>query len=151
MPKEIATNKKARHDFHILEQFECGVVLRGTEIKSIREGRVNLRDAFARVENGEVILYGMDIPPYSNASHDQHANKRPRKLLLHKNEIKKLIGFTAEKGCTLVALEAFWKKHLVKILIGVAKGKAVHDKRESLKKRTADREAQREMARFNKR
>ena len=148
---EIANNKKARHDFHILEEFECGIQLRGTEVKSIREGRVNIRDSFGRVENEEVVLYGVDIQPYERASYEQHASKRPRKLLLHRKEIQKLIGLTAERGCTLVALKLYWKKHLVKVLLGVAKGKAVHDKRHDLKKRVENREAEREMARFSRR
>jgi len=151
MSGDIAQNKKARHEFHILEEFECGVELRGTEVKSVRAGRMNIRDAFARVEGTQVILYGCDISPYGNASFEQHANKRPRRLLLHKKEILKLLGYTAEKGCTIVALKAYWQKHLVKILIGVAKGKALHDKRHDLKKKVSDREAAREMARFNKR
>ncbi|CAN5124506.1 SsrA-binding protein SmpB [soil metagenome] len=148
--RPIASNRKARHDYHILEDFECGVVLRGTEVKSIRAGRINLRDSFARVENEEIILYGVDIPPYERASYAQHANKRPRKLLLHRREIATLIGFTAEKGCTLVALDAYWKGQVVKIKLGVAKGKAAHDRRHDLKKRVETREAEREMARFNK-
>ncbi len=148
--RPIASNKKARHDFHILETFECGIVLRGTEVKSIRAGRINLRDSFARVEREEVILYGVDIPPYERASFSQHENKRPRKLLLHRKEISTLIGFTAERGCTLVALEAYWKGQNVKISLGVAKGKAAHDRRQDIKKRVETREAAREMARFNK-
>lgn len=148
---EITSNRKARHDYHILEEIECGIALRGTEVKSIRAGRMNLRDSFARVENEEIILHGCDIPPYENASFEQHANKRPRKLLLHRREITRLIGFTAEKGCTLVALKAYWKNRRVKILLGVAKGKAARDRREDLKKRAVDREVAREVARFNRR
>jgi SsrA-binding protein len=148
---DIATNKKARHDFDILETFEAGVVLRGTEVKSVRAGRINIRDAFARVEKGEVLLHGADIQPYENASFTQHEAKRPRKLLLHRKEILRLAAQTHEKGLTLVALRVYWKGARVKVELGVAKGKAKGDRREDLKKRVEIREAERAVANFNRR
>jgi SsrA-binding protein len=148
---DIASNKKARHDFDIVETYETGVVLRGTEVKSVRTGKMNLRDAFARVEKGEVLLHGCDIQPYENASFTQHDAKRPRKLLLHKKEILKLAALTHEKGYTLVALRAYWSGQRVKIELGVAKGKVKGDRREDLKKRVETREAERAVANFNRR
>ena len=147
---EIATNKKARHEFAITETFETGIALRGTEVKSIRAGRINLRDSFARVEKAEVWLHGCDIQPYERASFINHEAKRPRKLLLHRKEIHKLIGLTMEKGLTLVALRAYWKGPLVKIELGVGKGKTKGDKRQTLKGQVEEREARRAMANFNK-
>ncbi len=148
---DIASNRKARHDFQILETFEAGIELRGTEVKSIREGRINLRDTFARVEKGQVWLYGCDINPYKQASFQQHEAKRPRRLLLHKKEIRKLQELTAEKGHTLVALRAYWVNRRVKIEIGVGRGKTKGDQRQDLKKKVDQREAQRAMANFNRR
>jgi SsrA-binding protein len=148
---DIASNKKARHDFDIVETYETGIVLRGTEVKSVRSGKMNLRDAFARVEKGEVLLHGCDIQPYENASFTQHDAKRPRKLLLHKKEILKLSALTHEKGYTLVALRAYWSGQRVKIELGVAKGKVKGDRREDLKKRVETREAERAVANFNRR
>ena len=150
MKSEIASNRKARHDFSISETFEAGIALKGTEVKSIRAGKINIRDAYARVEKGEVFLYGCDIQPYEAASHTQHESKAPRKLLLHRKEIDKLRAYTEIKGSVLVALRAYWKNKRVKIEIGVGKGKAHRDRREDLKKRVQDREASREMSRFNK-
>jgi SsrA-binding protein len=148
---DIATNKKARHDFDIVETYEAGLVLRGTEVKSVRAGHINIRDAFARVEKGEVLLHGCDIQPYENASFAQHEAKRPRKLLLHRKEILKLATLTHEKGFTLVALRAYWSGRRVKMEIGVARGKAKGDRREDLKKRVETREAERAVANFNRR
>jgi SsrA-binding protein len=150
MDADIAKNKKALHDYKVLEKFEAGLELKGTEVKSIREGKINLRDSFARVENGQVFLYGCDIQPYSNASYEQHLPKRPRRLLLNKKEINKLFAQTQIKGLTLVALRAYWRNRHVKVEIGVCKGKDHADRREALKTKVVDREAQREMARFNK-
>lgn len=150
-PDEIASNRKARHDYIILDSYEAGIALRGTEVKSIRAGRIQLRDSFARVEQGEIILYGVDIQPYERASFYQHEAKRPRKLLLHKREIGKLHGQTAEKGLTLVALRAYWKGSRVKIELGVARGKTKGDNREDIKKRVETREAARAMVEFNRR
>src|SRR5215475_11139569 len=136
----IAENRKAHHDFHLLESFEAGIVLVGTEVKAIREGRVNLRDSFARVEDGEVFLYGVNISPYSHRGYADHEPTRKRKLLLHRQEIRKLIGRTVERGMTLVPTRMYFKNGHVKIALGLAKGKQAHDKRETIKRREADRE-----------
>jgi len=149
--EDIASNRKARHDYTIVDTYEAGIELKGTEVKSIRAGRINLRDSFARVERGEVILYGVDIQPYERASFEQHESKRPRRLLLHKQEIRKLFGQTAEKGLTLVALRAYWRGSRVKIELGVGRGKSKVDNRHELKKRVETREAARAMADFNRR
>lgn len=138
--KNIAENRKAFHDYHILDTFETGVVLLGTEVKSIREGRVNLRDSYARIENGEVFVQNVHISPYSHRGYVDHEPLRRRKLLLHAHEIRKLIGKTVEKGMTLVPLRMYFKNGKVKLAIGLAKGKKEHDKRETLKKRETDRE-----------
>ena len=136
----IAENRKARHDYHILETWETGVALLGTEVKAIREGRVNLRDSYARVEQGEIWMMNVHISPYSHRGYAQHAEMRQRKLLLHSHEIRKLVGKTAERGLTLVPLELYFKKGRVKVLLALAKGKQAHDKRETLRKREVDRE-----------
>jgi SsrA-binding protein len=136
----IAENRKARHDYHILETWEAGVALLGTEVKAIREGRVNLRDSYARVDNGEVWMMNVHISPYSHRGSAAHAEMRQRKLLLHSHEIRKMVGKVAEKGLTLVPLELYFKKGRVKVAIGLAKGKQDHDKRETLRKREVDRE-----------
>ena len=136
----IAENRKAFHDYHILETFEAGVALLGTEVKAIREGRVNLRDSFASVEGGELFVYNINISPYSHRGYADHEALRPRKLLLHKEEIRKLIGRTVEKGMTLVPIRMYFKKGRVKLAIGLAKGKKEYDKRETVKRREADRE-----------
>ena len=138
--KSIAENRKAFHDYHILETFEAGVALLGTEVKSIREGNVNLRDSFARVESGEVWIYNVHINPYSHRGYVDHDPKRKRRLLLHKYEIRKLIGKTVEKGLTLVPTKMYFKNGKVKVAIALARGKAVHDKRETLRRREVDRE-----------
>jgi SsrA-binding protein len=136
----IAENRKAYHDFHILETFEAGIVLLGTEVKAIREGRVNLRDSFARVEDGEVFLYNVTISPYSHRGYADHEPLRRRKLLLHRDEIRKLIGKTVEKGMTLVPVRLYYKNGRVKAAVGLAKGKKEYDKRETIKRREIDRE-----------
>src|SRR6266511_4337327 len=136
----IAENRKAFHDFHLLETFEAGLVLLGTEVKAIREGRVNLRDSFARVEDGEIYLYNVNISPYSHRGYANHEPLRPRKLLLHKSEIKKLIGKTVEKGMTLVPTRLYFKDGRVKVAVSLAKGKQLYDKRETERRREADRE-----------
>ena len=138
--KNIAENRKAFHDYHILETFETGMVLVGTEVKSIREGRVNLRDSFARAENGEVFAYNIHIHPYSHRGYADHDPMRKRKLLLHAHEIRKLIGRTVERGMTLVPLRMYFKNGRVKMEIGLARGKQLHDKRETIKRRETDRE-----------
>jgi SsrA-binding protein len=136
----VSENRKALHDYHILETFEAGVVLQGTEVKAIREGRVNLRDSFARFENGEVFVYNVHISPYSHRGYADHEPTRKRKLLLHRQEIRKLIGKTVERGLTLVPLRLYFKGGKVKVAISLAKGKQAHDKREAIKKRETDRE-----------
>src|SRR6476661_4045878 len=136
----VAENRKALHDYHILETFEAGVVLQGTEVKSIREGRVNLRDSYARVEAGEIFVYNIHISAYTNRGYADHEPTRRRKLLLHRQEIRKLIGRTVERGMTLVPTRMYFKNGHVKVSIGLAKGKQAHDKRETVKKRDAERE-----------
>ena len=136
----IAENRKAFHDFHLLETFEAGIALLGTEVKAIREGRVNLRDSFARVEGGEVFLYNVNISPYSHRGYAAHEPLRRRKLLLHREEIRKLIGKTVERGMTLVPVRLYFKGGRVKVAVSLAKGKKEYDKRETIKRREADRE-----------
>ena len=151
MSRDVATNKKARRDYHISETYEAGIQLRGTEVKSIREGKVNISDAFVRIEKEEAFLYGCDIQPWQTAAeYFQHAPKRPRKLLLHKNEIRKLAQQTDQKGYTLPCLRMYFKGRRVKVEFGIGKGKSHSDQRQDLKKRVELREAEREMARFNK-
>ena len=132
--ENIAENRKAFHDYHLLETFEAGIVLLGTEVKAIREGRVNLRDSFARVEDGEVFLYNVNISPYSHRGYADHEPLRRRKLLLHRNEIRKLIGKTVEKGMTLVPVRMYFKNGRVKVGVSLAKGKKDYDKRETIKR-----------------
>lgn len=151
MASDISVNRKALHDFHILERFEAGLELRGTEVKSIRGGFANLNNAFARIEGNEAFLYDADVQPYAKASFEQHAPKRRRRLLLHRNEIDRLDGLTQIKGHTIVALRMYWKGHLVKVEIGVGRGKEKGDQRADLKERVNKREAEREVAHFNKR
>ena len=136
----IAENRKAFFDYHILETFEAGVALLGTEVKGIREGKANLRDSFARVEQGEVWLYNVHINPYSHRGYVDHDPKRRRRLLLHKAEIRKLIGRTVEKGLTLVPVRMYLKDGKVKMAVALARGKKAHDKRETIKRREIDRE-----------
>ena len=136
----VADNRKARHDYHILETYEAGIALLGTEVKAIREGRVNLRDSYARVDRGEAWMLNVHISPYSHRGYADHAEMRQRKLLLHRDEIRKLIGRTAEKGLTLVPLQMYFKKGRVKVLVGLARGKQAHDKRETIRRREIERE-----------
>src|SRR5437870_7228238 len=136
----IAENRKAYHDYHLLETFEAGIVLLGTEVKAIREGRVNLRDSFARLDNGEIYLYNVNISPYSHRGSADHEPLRRRKLLLHRDEIRKLIGKTVEKGMTLVPVRLYYKNGRVKVAVSLAKGKKEYDKRETSKRREVDRE-----------
>jgi SsrA-binding protein len=138
--QNIAENRKAFHDYHMLETFEAGMALLGTEVKAIREGNVNLRDSFARVEDGEVWVYNVHISSYSNRGYVDHEPTRRRKLLLHRQEIRKLIGKTVERGMTLVPTRLYFKDGRVKMAISLAKGKKAHDKRETVKRREADRE-----------
>ena len=138
--KNIAENRKAFHDYHILETFEAGVALVGTEVKSIRGGNVNLRDSYARVESGEIWVYNIHVSPYSHRGYSDHEPTRRRKLLLHRQEIRKLIGKTVEKGMTLVPVRMYFKNGKVKVSVSLAKGKKDYDKRETIKKRDTDRE-----------
>ncbi len=152
MSAEISSNRKALRDFHISDKYEAGIELRGTEVKSIRAGKVNISDAFARVEKGQLFLYGCDIQPWETASTwFQHEAKRPRRLLVHKKEILKLEQASAIKGASLPCLRMYWKNKRVKIEIGVGKGKSHADQRHDLKEKVELREAQREVARFNRR
>src|SRR5215471_19592808 len=126
----IADNRKAGHDFHLLEQFEAGVVLVGTEVKAIREGRVNLRDSFCKMEGAAAYVLNVHIGQYSHGGYATHDPMRPRKLLLHKEELNKLLGKTAERGLTIVPLRMYFKNGRVKVTIALAKGKKIYDKRE---------------------
>lgn len=142
-----ATNRKALRDFNIEDRFEVGIVLEGSEIKSIREGRASLRDSYATIDNEEIFLYDMHISPYSKASHFTPDPRRPRKLLMHKGEIKRLIGKVLERGYTLVPLKLYLKDGKAKIELGLARGKRQYDKRREI----ARRDAEREMARAERR
>mgnify|MGYP002789882594 FL=1 len=144
---DILNNPKARRDYHILEVFEAGIALRGTEVKSIRAGRAQISDAFARVENSQVWLYNVHIDEYSHGNIHNHLPKQKRRLLLHKSEIRKLFGLASVKGNTLIPLSFYWKNNRVKVALAVAKGKVDFDKREDLKRRDADREMQRALQR----
>jgi len=138
--KTITVNRKAYHDYHILESLEAGIVLTGSEIKSIRAGRVNIRDAYARSENGELWLYNSHIATYQAASHFNHEPNRPRKLLLHRRQIDELAGMVAQKGLTLVPLKLYIKRGTAKLELGVGRGKKLHDKRETIARRDTERE-----------
>ena len=145
--KTLARNKKALHEYQILEQYEAGIVLVGPEVKSIRAGKVSLAESFARVERGEVWLHDMHVSPYDPASRWNADPLRPRKLLLHTREIRKLIGATEQKGLTLVPLELYLYRGKVKVALALARGKKLHDKRESLKRKDVQREIQRAVSR----
>ena len=152
MSRDVATNKKARRDYHISDTFEAGIELRGTEVKSIRDGKVNISDAFARIDKEQVFLYGCHIQPWQTAGeYFQHAPRRPRRLLLHKREILKLAQATEQKGYSLPCLRIYFKGRRVKVELGLGKGKSHADQRQDLKKRVEMREAEREMARHNRR
>jgi SsrA-binding protein len=142
---EILNNPKARRDYHILDTFEAGIVLHGTEVKALRAGRGQISDAFARVENGEVRLYNAHIEEYSHGNLFNHDPKACRKLLLHKSEIRKLFDLAAIKGNALFPLSFYWKNNKVKVALGVGKGKVEFDKRDDIKKRESDRELKRVM------
>lgn len=141
--KVVAQNKKAYHDYFIEETYETGMVLQGTEIKSIRNGRANLKDSYARIHNGEVFLYNMHVSPYEQGNRYNHEPLRTRKLLMHRREINKLIGYTKEEGYALVPLKVYLKNGFAKVLLGLGKGKKKYDKREDLKKKEAKREIER--------
>lgn len=143
--KVVAQNKKARHDYFIEQTFETGIVLSGTEVKSIRQGKVNLKDSYAAIENGEVILNGMHISPYEQGNIFNRDPLRDRKLLLHRYEINKLIGYTQQKGMSLVPLQVYFKRGKVKIELGLGKGKKLYDKREDIAEKDAKREIDRKL------
>jgi SsrA-binding protein len=143
----ITVNRKAYHNYHIQESLEAGIVLKGSEIKSIRAGKVNLSDAYARPENGELWLYNSHIASYDAASYNTHEPTRPRKLLLHRKEISSLAGKIVQKGLTLVPLRLYIKHGVAKVELGVARGKKLYDKKEAIARRDADREIERAMKR----
>jgi len=147
--KLIAQNKKARHDYAIQEVYECGIVLSGTEVKSLRAGRASLVDGFAMVNNGEMWLSGVHIPEYTEGTWNNHPPRRERKLLLHKKEITKLLGLTKQGGLTLIPLSLYFKDGKAKIELALAKGKKAHDKRATLMEQQATREVNRELSRRN--
>jgi SsrA-binding protein len=146
--KLICQNRKAFHDYEIVETLEAGMVLVGTEVKSLREGRANLKDSYARIKRSEVFLYDLHISPYSHASHDNHDPERVRKLLLHRQEIKRLLGKTQEKGFSLIPLKIYFKEGKAKVEIALARGKKAYDKRESLKRKEGERELDRARKRY---
>jgi SsrA-binding protein len=144
-PGDVATNRQASYRYHLLERFEAGIILTGTEVKSLREGNVQLKDAYAVVRDGEVWLVGMYIAPYGPAARDNHDPDRPRKLLLHRKEIERLIGKTAERGQTLVPTRVYFRGPHAKVEIALARGKDLYDKRETIRRREVTREVQREL------
>ncbi|MCH7679873.1 SsrA-binding protein SmpB [candidate division KSB1 bacterium] len=141
--KIITINRKARHEYQVLDTLEAGIVLAGTEVKALRDGRANLKDSYANVKDGEVFLYNIHISPYDFGNINNHDPIRVRKLLLHKKEIKKLIGKTQEKGLTLIPLKLYFKNGKVKVQLALAKGKKVYDKRQDIAKRESDIEIRR--------
>ena len=147
---DIVTNSKARRDYHVLETFEAGIVLHGTEVKALRAGKGQIADSFARVENGEVFLYNAHIDEYSHGNLQNHQPKSTRKLLLHKSEIRKLFELAAVKGNALVPLSFYWKNGKVKVSLAVGKGKQQFDKRDDLKKRESEREMKRATMKWSK-
>ncbi len=143
---DVARNRAAGHRYHLLDKWECGIQLQGTEVKSIREGKVQLKDAYAAVRDGEVWLHNMHVAPYGPAARDNHEPERPRKLLLHRREIERLIGKTAERGLTLVPTRLYFKGPRAKVEIALARGKDLHDKRRALKERDQRREIERALS-----
>jgi SsrA-binding protein len=146
-PRSIARNKRARHDYHILETWEAGLVLTGTEVKSLRNGKANLVDAYGIVKEGEVFLLNLHISPYEKGNIYNHEPTRTRKLLLHRREIKRMIGAVERQGLTIIPLEMYFRRGVAKVVIGLAKGKKLHDKRADEKKRDDEREIAREFRR----
>ena len=146
---DIATNRQARFRFHLLETWETGIALQGSEVKSVRDGQVNLKDAYALVRNGEVWLHNMHIAPYAPAAREGHDPERPRKLLMHKREIERLIGKTQEKGLTLVPTRVYFSGSHAKVELALARGKEQRDKREAIREREQRREMERELRRRN--
>ena len=143
---DIASNRQASYRYNLLDKWECGMVLTGTEVKSLREGKAQLKDGYAAVQNGEVWLYNVHIPPYGPATRENHEPERPRKLLMHRREIERLIGKTKEKGLTLVPTRLYFKDRHAKVEIALARGKDVHDKRRSIKERDQRREIDRALS-----
>lgn len=148
--KDITINRKARHLYHILEVYEAGIVLKGTEVKSCRQAKASIQEAYARVDAGEVWLIDSHISPYESSGYSKHDPKRKRKLLLKKSEIRKLIGATQQKGLTLIPLKMYFKKGIAKVELGLAKGKKIYDRREDIAKREAQREAEAAQRRHQK-
>ena len=148
--KVVATNRRARHDYSIVDTYEAGLVLLGSEVKSLRAGRMELKDSYAVIDNGEAYLVGAHIAPYDFAREGGHDPERRRKLLIHKSEISRLAGILAEKGLTLVPLQVYFKDGKAKIELGLAKGKRTYDKRETLKRREAEREMDRLIKRHSR-
>jgi SsrA-binding protein len=144
--RPICTNRKARHEYEILEQIECGIVLTGSEVKSLRDGKVSLDEAYARIRDGELWLVGCDIAIYPQASLMNHEPRRVRKLLLHRREMRKFAEQAGFKGLTLIPLSMYFARGLVKVKVAIGRGKKMHDKRESMKKNEAKREIQRALA-----
>jgi len=144
-PKDrpITQNRRARHEYEVLDTLECGIVLQGSEVKSLRGGKVSLEEAYARVRDGEVWLHGCDIPEYSHANQLNHDPKRPRKLLLHRREIAKFASAAYEKSLTLIPLKLYFKQGRAKVLLGLCRGRKTYDKREQMKKKTMQREMDR--------
>ena len=142
----ICRNKRALHEYEIFDTLECGIVLTGTEVKSLRDGHASLEDAYAKIDGGEVWLIGSDIPEYTMGNRFNHKPKRPRKLLAHRREISKFAGKATQKGFTLVPLRMYFKNGRAKVELAIAKGKQLHDKRQSAKKADADREIRRSLA-----
>jgi len=150
--KLIAKNKKAYLNFEILEKYEAGIVLKGSEVKSLREGKASINEAYGKIKNGEIYIHGMHISPYNPASHFGHEPKRPRKLLLHKRQIAKLISQLTEKGLTLIPLRLYFnEKNIAKIELALARGRKIYDKRDIIAKREADREKERALSLRRKR
>ncbi|OPX85438.1 MAG: SsrA-binding protein [Pelotomaculum sp. PtaB.Bin104] len=143
--KTVTENRKARHEYSILETFEAGIALTGTEVKSLREGRANLQDSFARVNNAELLLYNMHISPYDKGNQFNHEPKRTRKLLMHKAEILRLLGKTREKGLALIPMKVYFKRGIAKVELALARGKKLYDRRDDIAARDARREVDRAM------
>ena len=136
----VARNKRARHDYHVIETWEAGLVLTGTEVKSLRQGKANISEAYAVVRDGEIFLINLHIPPYAQGNQFNHDPTRTRKLLLHRKEIRRMIGSVERQGLTLVPLELYFSKGIAKVMLALGKGKKLHDKRDTERKRDAERE-----------
>ena len=145
-PGDVATNRQASFRYHLLDRWECGIQLRGSEVKSLREGKVQLKDAYAALHDGEVWLHNMHVPPYAPASRENHEPERPRKLLMHRREIERLIGQTAEKGLTLVPTRLYFKGPNAKVELALAKGKEQRDRRRHLREKDQRREIERALS-----